>query len=141
LRPRLFIDECLSASLVALAEDAGIPADFGSYIGASGWPDRRIARFALENEYVVVTNDRRHFLKAFAQLDVHPGLVVIVPNVKRAEQGRLLLAALHGVLIPREDMVNLLVEVLHEGSLHIRPWSRDEHDLSHIDSPGWEPGP
>jgi predicted nuclease of predicted toxin-antitoxin system len=135
---KLFIDECLSASLTAVAKDKGIHADFGPYVGKSGWSDRGIAQFALENDYVVVTNNRRHFLREFLKSEVHPGLVVLVPNVKRAEQAHLLLAAIQQVLAVREDLVNLLVEVLDDGSVHVRAWSRDEHDLTHIDDPTWD---
>jgi predicted nuclease of predicted toxin-antitoxin system len=55
---RLFIDECLTASLVAVAKEKDIPADFGPYLGMSGWQDWNIVPFAVANDYTVVTNDR-----------------------------------------------------------------------------------
>jgi predicted nuclease of predicted toxin-antitoxin system len=60
---RIFIDECLSASLVAVAKSRGIVADYGPYIGKQGWQDRNLVDFALANDYVIATNNRRDFLK------------------------------------------------------------------------------
>ena len=51
---RFLIDECLSASLVAVAKERGLLADFGPHIGMPGWQDWNIARFAFEYGYVVV---------------------------------------------------------------------------------------
>jgi hypothetical protein len=59
------------------------------YIGKGGWQDWNIVPFALENNYIIVTNNRRHFLREYIKLDVHNGLIIIVPNVERADQMRL----------------------------------------------------
>lgn len=85
----MFIDECLSTALVAVAKSRGIVADYGPHIGKRGWQDWNIVLFALENDYVVVTNNRRHFLKEYIKLNLHNGLLVIVPNVERNDRIRL----------------------------------------------------
>jgi hypothetical protein len=36
-----------------------------------------------------------------------------------------------------DDVVNKVVEVLADGSVHVRNWSSQEHDLGHIGQPSW----
>ena len=110
---RIFIDECLSAALVAVAKSKGFTADYGPHIGKVGWQDWNIVAFALQNNYIIVTNNRRHFLNEYIKIDVHSG-------VRRGD-----------------DIMNKVVEVLRDGSVHIREWTSEEHDLSHIDNPQW----
>ncbi|WP_294537311.1 hypothetical protein [uncultured Rhodoblastus sp.] len=47
---KIFIDECLTAALVAVAKNRGIIADYGPHIGKQGWQDWNIVPFALEND-------------------------------------------------------------------------------------------
>ncbi|WP_036294262.1 DUF5615 family PIN-like protein [Methylosinus sp. PW1] len=134
---KLFIDECLSAALVAVAKSRGVLAEYGPYIGKGGWQDWNIVPFALENDFVIVTNNRRHFLKEFLDLDLHNGLIVIVPNVDRADQIRLFEIALDVVLELGDGLVNKVVEVLRDGSVHVSEWSAEKHDIGHIANPKW----
>lgn len=134
---RLFIDECLSAALVAVAKGKGVIAEYGPYIGKGGWQDWNIVPFALENNYIIVTNNRRHFLEEYLELDLHNGLIIIVPNVERADQIRLFGIALDATLELGDHVVNKVVEVLRDGSIHIREWTSNEHDMGHIDNPRW----
>ncbi len=86
---KLFIDECHTSTLVAIAKHRGVIADYGPHIGKSGWSDWRIVEFALGNDYVVVTNNRRDFLREYAKVSLHNGLLVIVPNLGSRVQIRL----------------------------------------------------
>jgi predicted nuclease of predicted toxin-antitoxin system len=137
LRDRLLIDECPSVSLVALAKGRGIAADHAGWLGKSGWQDRNLILFALENDYVVVTNNRRHFLKEYAGLGMHNGLIVIVPAAARGEQQQLFDKALDAVVALGDDLVNKLVEVLVNGTVHVREWIREDHDIAHVANPAW----
>jgi predicted nuclease of predicted toxin-antitoxin system len=134
---KLFIDECLSAALVAVAKNRGFIAEYGPYIGKGGWQDWNIVPFALENDYIIVTNNRRHFLKEYVKVGLHSGLVIIVPNVERDDQVRLFEIALDAVLALNDGAVNKLIEVLADGSVHVREWTSEEHDIGHIDNPRW----
>lgn len=134
---RFFIDECLSAALAATAKERGLPADFGPHIGMAGWQDWNIARFAFENDYIVVTNNRRHFLREYLKYDLHNGLIVIVPNLDRDLQMDLFSRVLDYLSEMNELPVNKLVEVLEDGSIHVREWTSDDHDISHISAPNW----
>jgi len=60
----------------------------------AGWQDWNIVKFAVENGHVVVTNNRRDFLKEYLKYDTHPGLVVLVPQAERSVQTRLFSAVL-----------------------------------------------
>lgn len=37
--------------------------------------------------------------------------------------------------------VNKLVEILEDGSIHVRDWTSDDHDIGHINSPMWADNP
>jgi hypothetical protein len=89
-----------------------------------GANDRNLARLAAEQSYVVVTNNRRDFLRLYARLEVHNGLIIIVPPVLRLEQIRLFGVALD-VAERRDDLVNLLIEVHADGTVEVRNWSKD----------------
>jgi predicted nuclease of predicted toxin-antitoxin system len=134
---RLLVDECLSVSLVAVAKDRGIAADHVTYLGKGGWQDRNLVPFAVEYDYVMVTNNRRHFLKEYAKLDIHSGLIVIIPAVKREIQQRLFERALDALTSGNEAIVNKVVEVLLDGTVHIREWTSEDHDIGHISNPAW----
>jgi predicted nuclease of predicted toxin-antitoxin system len=134
---RLLVDECLSVSLVAVAKDRGIAVDHVSYLGKGGWQDRNLVPFAIENNYVVVTNNRRHFLKEYAKLEIHGGLIVIIPAVKREIQQRLFEKALDALTSGNDDIVNKVVEVLLDGTVHIREGTSEDHDIGHISNPAW----
>jgi predicted nuclease of predicted toxin-antitoxin system len=138
LRDRFLVDECLSVSLLAFAKERGIAADHVSWLGKGGWQDRNLVPFALDNDYIVVTNNRRHFLREYAKQEVHNGLVVIVPAVDRLGQQRLFEKALDALANLNDDVANKVVEVLSDGSVHIREWTREDHDIGHISDPRWD---
>ena len=33
--------------------------------------------------------------------------------------------------------VNKLLEILEDGSIHVRDWTKEVHDIGHITSPAW----
>lgn len=134
---KLLIDECLGSSLVAAAKERGVLAHYVPHIGKAGWQDYNLIPFAIENGYVVVTNNRRHFLREYAKLDIHDGLIVIIPSV-RPELQRILFEKALDVLSQRNnDVVNKVVEVLPDGTVHVRGWSSHDHDIEHIRNPAW----
>ena len=132
MRLRLLIDENLSPSLAALARSKGIEAEAAAYSGKAGWPDHKLTAFALEHGYVIVTNNRRDFLKLYLNADIHSGLIVIVPLEIKQRQLELFEIVLKFLTEMNQDSVNQLIEVLKDGSIHIRQWTSDDHDLGHI---------
>lgn len=137
MRARFLIDECLSPALVATAKARNFDADHVTYIGKAGWQDWNLVPFAVANDYVIVTNNRRDFLKEYARLDLHGGLVILIPFVDRDRQIALFAKVLDVLLLRNDDLVNRLVEVLEDGTVHVMDWSAGDADTGHIDDPDW----
>ena len=106
---RFLVDECLHESLVALAHAAGFDATHVNHLGLSGKPDWVLAERVVQDEFTLVTNNRSDFLQLFGKMDLHPGLVVLVPNVTPALQRALFGAALQ--YSATRDLVNTVLEV------------------------------
>ena len=137
---RFLIDERLTSDLVAVAKARGYDAAYVPHIGKSGWQDWNLVSFAVDNDYVIVTVNRRDFLKQHAKFDIHPGLVILIPEPRkdtRLDQVRLFEKALEALGAMNENLTNKLLEVLADGSVHIRGWDVDEHDFGHINNPKW----
>ncbi len=112
---RFLIDECLHESLVELAHAAGSEATHVNYLGLSGQPDWVLAERIAKDEFTFVTNNRSDFVELFARMVLHPGLIVIVPNVTPVLQRALFGAALKHV--GKRDIVNTVVEVALDGGV------------------------
>jgi predicted nuclease of predicted toxin-antitoxin system len=97
LSDRFLIDECLTPELVAIANELGFEAHHVVYLGLSGRPDHLVFRHVAEGGYVFVTNDREDWCNILSRVDLHAGLVVIVPKCRREIQKRLFRAALEHV--------------------------------------------
>ena len=110
---RFLIDECLHESLVGLAHAAGFEAMHVNHLGLSGQPDRVIAERTLKDEFTFVTNNRGDFIQLFAKMELHPGLVVLVPNVTPGLQRALSEAAIQ--YLAERDLVNRVIELSLEG--------------------------
>jgi len=110
---RFLIDECLHSSLVDLAHAAGFEAVHVNHLGLSGRPDWALAERIIEDEFTFVTNNRADFIQLFGKIELHPGLIVLVPNLVPALQRALFQAALQ--YSAQRDLVNTVVEVRLEG--------------------------
>lgn len=104
----------------------------------SGWQDWNIARFAFENDCIVVTNDRRHFLREQLQQEIHGGLVIIAPNADREGQAALFTRVLDCLETPEDPPINPLIEILGDMTIHVRGRPADDHDLAHVGAPAWD---
>ena len=124
---RLLIDECLSQSLLAVAKARGLPADHVVWLGKGGMKDWTLVSFALNHDYAFVTNNRRDFLREYARLSVHDGLIILVPLVGRDEQSRLFGLVLD-YLQTLPDTVNTLIEIFSDGEIRVRGWSVSDND-------------
>jgi predicted nuclease of predicted toxin-antitoxin system len=91
---RFLIDECLSPALVYLAQRLGHEAYHLAHIGRAGAEDWQIVELALARDMILVTNNASDFRSLYTAQELHPGLVILVPNVERETQLRLFRAAL-----------------------------------------------
>ena len=63
----------------------------------------------VKDEYTFVTNNRLDFVRLFSRVDLHAGLIVLIPNVIPKLQGILFEAALQ--YLAGRDLVNAVIEV------------------------------
>jgi predicted nuclease of predicted toxin-antitoxin system len=106
---RFLIDECLHESLVGVAHAASFEATHVNHLGLSGHPDWALAQRIIKDEFTFVTNNRVDFLQLFRQMDLHAGLVILVPNVVPALQRALFAGALQ--YLSGRDLANAVIEV------------------------------
>lgn len=130
----ILIDECLSTALVAAAKARGHVATHVVHLGKEGTQDWNLMPLIVEHDFVFVTNNRADFLKLYAELEVHNGLIIILPNVERGEQIRLFGLALDAAE-RMESTINKLIEVHLDARVEVRDWSRDSHAREHIERP------
>jgi predicted nuclease of predicted toxin-antitoxin system len=113
---KILIDECLSVALTHRARDRGYFAEHVTYLGLAGYSDRNLMPIIQRDDFLFVTNNRIDFLKLHGALDVHSGLIVVVPNVSRCQQMALFDRALdHLETLP--DLINQVLEIESDGSI------------------------
>jgi len=122
-----FIDECLTPELVTAAHTRGYEATHVIFLQRDGSPDWVIAQMVLARDDILVTNNARDFLQIYARLELHPGLVIILPSAGRAEQVALFNLAITEIE-RRPDIVNQVIEVRRDGSVAVLPWSAFSKD-------------
>ena len=122
-----FVDECLTPDLVAFAHSRGYAATHVIFLQRDGAADLTLAQLVLDRNDVLVTNNARDFLAIYAEFDLHPGLVIILPNVSREEQLKLFDVALVTIEEQR-DIINKVLIVERDGSTRMVPWSLLDRD-------------
>lgn len=118
---RFLIDECLSPELAEVALDAGYDGAHVGHRGLLRTPDPQIARYCLVNDLIVVTNNARDFRAIYEAFPLHPGLVVVLPVVRIAQQRRLF-ELVFKRLERERDLVNKLAEVDADGRVTVADW-------------------
>jgi predicted nuclease of predicted toxin-antitoxin system len=107
---RFLIDECLTVELAREAEKAGFEAHHVAHLGKTSWKDWAIRDHAVKGDFVLVTNNASDFRALYAAQDLHPGLVILVPNVVQEKQVLLFRTALKR-LAELGDATNKMLEV------------------------------
>jgi hypothetical protein len=115
----ILIDGCPSPKFASVAVGRGLVAFHVVWVSLEGSEDWNLAAIAAERDYVFVTINRRDFLRLYSQLEVHNGLIIIVPTVSTAERVRLFGIALD-VAELQDRLLNLLIEVHADGSVDVR---------------------
>ena len=122
---RLLIDECLSPRLVGLAHIRGLEATHVNYLGLRTSPDYLLMPVIVGGDYTFVTNNRADFVRLYRYVDLHAGLLIVVPAVEFEEQRRLLALALDAIAAAGNDATNELVEVFGDGHVEMSRWPFD----------------
>lgn len=74
---KLLLDENLSPRLVSRLADLGLFALHVAHIGKAGLSDAALFRYAFQHDMAVVTINAADFLTLAANVDLHPGLIVL----------------------------------------------------------------
>jgi predicted nuclease of predicted toxin-antitoxin system len=114
----LLIDECLSPKLVTAAYNRGFDAYHVAHRGWGGLKDPQLLQKAISEGLILVTNNRDDFLALIRGVELHPGLIVIVENVRRPGQLSYFNAALD-VLSDMKSMINKVIEVAEGGVITV----------------------
>lgn len=96
-----------------VAHAAGYAADHVNYLSLGGLKDWQLLPVIREREFTFVTNNGADFLALLDREPLHPGLIIIVPNVTPVLQRELFKAALDH--IGARDLTNCVVEVKYLG--------------------------
>ena len=64
-----------------VAHASGYFADHVNYLSLGGLKDWQLLPVIREREYTFVTNNGADFLALFGKEPLHPGIIIIVPNV------------------------------------------------------------
>lgn len=119
---RLLLDEHISPALVTRLSECGIYAQSVPHVGMSGRSDREIWKYALDQDFVVVTTNARDFIELL-DVDLHPGLIVLRESgLTRNEQWARIRPVIDYVRNSgNEDMlINTVVEVTGAGRFEVR---------------------
>ena len=110
---KFLIDECLSPQLVGLAHERGhVETTHVTWLGLRSRKDWAIVRRALDQGYVLVTNDTTDFIQLLSRVRLHAGLVClnVAPRLMNLDvQRRLFAVALDE--LDNVEPVNELLEV------------------------------
>ena len=107
--------------MVAVAASFGCASAHVRDLGRLGASDRALAVTAVDDDLVLVTNNRTDFLRIYGRLDLHPGLVVLIPNVASLFQ-QVLFGKIVEKLTTMPDIINKLVEIDTDALIVVRDW-------------------
>ncbi len=116
---RFLVDECLSTDLLVEAYARGFEAHHVNTLGLRSASDRALMVQIIGGDFTFVTNNRRDFLRLYRIVDVHAGLLIIIPSVDTKQQIALFSAALDAIAAAGDDLTGELVEVGPDGTVTI----------------------
>jgi predicted nuclease of predicted toxin-antitoxin system len=95
--PRFLIDENLLPALVEPARERGFEAMHVNHLGLRSETDWDLLKIITDQDWVLVTNNAIEFRGRYRDITLHPGIVFLLPAVRRTEQICLFAAALDHV--------------------------------------------
>lgn len=112
--PRFLVDENLSVLLPEVAHARGYEATHINHYGLRTSKDWDILKVVAEEDWILVTNNAFEFRGRYQKLEMHPGVVFLIPSVPRLQQVELFSAALDAIG-KSPEMVNIALDVTLEG--------------------------
>jgi len=122
--PRFLIDENLSVRLPEAAHRRGFEATHVIHLGLREWKDWNILEVAGRNGWVLVTNNAVEFRSRYRTIKLHPGVIFLVPSVRRQLQLLLFEAALDDLVV-NPDLINQALDIAfsEDGRIAVRRYS------------------
>jgi hypothetical protein len=108
--PRFLIDENLSVRLPQLAHGRGFEATHVIHLGLGAWKDWNILEVVKKDGWVLVTNNAIESRSRFGATEIHPGVIFLLPSVRRELQLQLFEAALDEIAID-PDLTNQALDI------------------------------
>jgi len=113
--PRFLVDENLSVRLPEVAHKRGFEATHVIHLGLREWEDWSILEVVQKDGWVLVTNNAVEFRSRYRAIEIHPGVIFLLPSVRSEQQLLLFAAALDDVAI-NSDLMNQALDIaLSEG--------------------------
>ena len=110
IAPRFLVDENLSVKLPEVAHRRGFEATHVVHLGLGEWEDWNILGVAQKHDWVVVTNNAVEFRSRYRAIKIHPGVIFLMPSVRREQQLILFEAALDNIAT-NLDLTNQALDV------------------------------
>ena len=108
--PRFLIDENLAPARAEPARARGFEAMHVNHLGLRTETDWELLKVVIDQDWVLVTNNAFEFRGRYRRIELHPGVVFLLPAVRRFEQVELFVAALKH-LETDADIVNRALDV------------------------------
>ena len=108
--PRFLVDENLSVRLPQVAHRRGFEATHVVHLGLREWTDWSILEIVEKHGWVLVTNNAVEFRSRYRAVEIHPGVIFLLPSVQREQQIILFKAALDSVAI-NPDLTNHALDI------------------------------
>lgn len=111
----ILLDENISPALATPLNQKGVPTQAVAHIGLSGTDDPTVWAHAFSQDQVVVTLNAGDFLNLAAEVELHPGLIVLrVAGLSRSEQWAHIEPAIDYCLAEEKanrNLVNRVIEI------------------------------
>jgi predicted nuclease of predicted toxin-antitoxin system len=125
---KLWIDECLSPTLVERANQRGYWATCNRDRDLLGISDRDLHRLVIDEEAVFVTNDEADFVALYRQVDLHTGLLILPQTDRRETLWPLLDAVLSYIEQEADAAGETAAEWMLNKRVEVNPSGRATHD-------------
>jgi predicted nuclease of predicted toxin-antitoxin system len=116
--PRFLVDENLSVKLPTLAHKRGFEATHVIHLGLREWKDWNILEVVRSGRWILVTNNAIEFRSRYRAVIGHPGVIFLLPSVRRQQQLDLFAAALDEVAA-NPDLTDYALDVHFSGTTKI----------------------